>query len=119
MRDPNERTGGTSEQPESTSGSRGASAPDRGGISERTRERHERTGGVSERPYITCGLTCSVMGLTVTHDDASTKANPFERELRLTQALMTFASYHTRTNKRAARNNGSPTVPCPVAASAL
>ena len=56
MRDPNERTGRTSEQPESTSGSRGASATDRGGISERTRERKERTGGSSERSYTTSGL---------------------------------------------------------------
>jgi len=58
--------------------------------SERTRERHERTGGVSERPYITCGLTCSVMGLTVTHDDASTKSNPFERELRVCIQILVY-----------------------------
>ena len=49
-RDPNERTGRTSGQPESTSGSRGASATDRGGISERTRERQERTGGSGGNP---------------------------------------------------------------------
>ena len=38
-REPNDKTGGTGERPESTSGPRGASATDRGGISERTRER--------------------------------------------------------------------------------
>ena len=54
-REPNERTGGTGERPESTSGPRGASATERGGISEKTRERHERTGGNSERPYMTPG----------------------------------------------------------------
>ena len=47
-REPNERTGGTGERPESTSGPRGASATDRGG-DQRENERTAREDGRNQR----------------------------------------------------------------------
>ena len=49
MKDPNERTGGTGERPESTSGPRGASATDRTGGDQRENEKTAREDGRNQR----------------------------------------------------------------------